>query len=106
MIESALEYIKKQGFSTALLVAIAWILYNKIENLEKRIYDCEADKFAIIVANNERSNEVILQNTEAFERNTEVLEQIKTFVGMGPTIHRKKSPVTGRGGISGFPTNK
>lgn len=87
--ESITEFAKKQGFSTALLLLIAWLLNNKLEQLEVKLWDCEASKFKNITDNNERSNKVIEGNTIALDRNTDVLE---TLIGTKPTTKQKIVP--------------
>lgn len=90
MPEFVTEFLKKQGGFTLLLILIAWILYGKMERLESRIQNCETEKFQLIVENNERSNVVIQRNTEALIQNTETLESIQAYIGLGATIHQRK----------------
>lgn len=98
-----LDALKKQGFTTILLLLIAWLLYNKMEHIEAQLRDCEAEKMQIVSNLVATSNEVISKNSAALERNAEVFE---TIFSTTPTIHRKRIPLTARGGVSGFPSDK
>lgn len=94
-----LDTLKRQGAFAGLLLLIAWVLFSKLERMEERIQNCEAEKFKIITENNERSNVVIDRNTVALDRNTEVVE---TLLGLSPSvIYRKKKPepLTAREGL-------
>lgn len=94
------EALKKQGFTTILLVVIAWILYSKIERIEGHWKNCEDEKLRLVTELVQQTNVVIERNSTALLRNTEAFE---TLLGRKPTIHEKKYPVTSRGGTSGFP---
>lgn len=96
------EYIKKQGPLVALLLGIAWILYNKIEKLEGDIQICNDQKFNAVVSLTQQTNKALDQNTIALERNTEVIENIQAYLGLGSSIHAKKRtvPLTAREGIN------
>ena len=94
------EALKKQGFTTILLVVIAWILYNKMERIEGHWKNCEDEKLRLVTELVQQTNVVIERNSTALLRNTEAFE---TLLGKKLTIHPKKHPVTSRGGLSGFP---
>lgn len=98
------ESLKKQGFTTILLVVIAWILYQKMERIEGHWKNCEDEKLKLVTELVQNCNRVITNNTAALERNTEAFEAITG--GKKPTIHQKKSPITGRGGTYGFPEDE
>jgi hypothetical protein len=93
-----IEIAKKQGFTTVLLLVIAWVLYSKIEYLETRIQNCEADKFQIIEKIVEKSNNTIDRNTQALERNTEIIDAI--LINNSAKSRKKVDPLTARQGIS------
>lgn len=98
------ETLKRQAFTTILLVCIAWILYNKMERIEAHWKNCEDEKLRLVTDLVQQTNRVISQNTTALERNTDAFEIL--VAGKRPVIHHKKIPVTGRGGLSGFPEDQ
>lgn len=88
-----IEIAKKQGFTTVLLLVIAWLLYNKLEAVETRIRDCEAEKFQIIAKMVETSNMVIERNSRALDHNAETMQSIQAYLGLG-TSKNRKTPIT------------
>lgn len=95
------ESLKKQGFTTILLVVIAWLLYSKMERIESHWKNCEDEKLELVTQLVQQTNKVINSNTTALERNTEAFEAL--LGGKKPSIHQKKTPITARGGLYGFP---
>ncbi len=94
------EIAKRYGLPFALLCLAIWWLHSRLEHIENRLAGCEADKFRIITENNERSIAVIQQNTIALERNTETMQGIQAYLGLGITINKSKAvPITAREGI-------
>ncbi len=94
------DIAQKYGLPFTLLCLAIWWLHSRLEHIENRLAGCEADKFKIITENNERSNAVIEQCTYALERNTETLQGIQSYLGIGVSIHKKKpTPITAREGI-------
>lgn len=93
-----IEMVKKQGFAIALLLLVAWVLYQKMEALEAKWTNCEQEKFSMIADMAKSSNLTIERNTAALERNTEALEVIQGYIGIGHTAQRKKKiiPLTAR----------
>jgi hypothetical protein len=95
------ETLKRQAFTTILLVAIAWILYTKMERIEMHWKNCEDEKLRLVTDLVQQTNKVINSNTTALERNTEAFEAL--LGGKKPSIHQKKTLITPRGGLYGFP---
>lgn len=91
-----IDFLKKQGGFTLLLLFLSWKLYGKMEQLETRIEKCEADKFQLILESNKRSDDVIERNTAALTYNTESLEYIQTAIGL--KARKKIIPITAREG--------
>lgn len=71
-----LDFLKKQGAFTLLLLLVSWQLYQKLERLETQIQICNDEKFKSVVELTNRSNLVLEQNTAALKENTEVLEYL------------------------------
>ena len=96
------DIAKRYGLPFLLLLIAVWWQNSRLDHIEHRLEGCEADKFRIITENNERSNAVIAQNTIALERNTDALESIQSYLGIGLSIHQKKRivPLTARQGIN------
>ena len=86
------DIAKRYGLPFTLLLLAVWWLNSRLGTIETRLQGCEADKFRIITENNERSNAVIAKNSQALERNTDVMESIQAYLGVGSTIHAKKQP--------------
>lgn len=95
------EIATRYGLPFTLLCLAVWWQNSRLERIETRLEGCEAAKFKIITENNERSNAVIQQNTHALERNTETMQSIQAYLGIGVTIHKRKTiPLTAREGIN------
>lgn len=96
------DIAKRYGLPFLLLCLAIWWLNTRLNHIETRLQDCEAEKFQIITQNNERSNAVIAQNTIALERNTDVMESIQAYLDLGVPVHQKKRlvPLTARQGIN------
>lgn len=71
-----LDFLKKQGAFTLLLIFLSWQLYQKMERLENQIQICNDDKFKSVTELANRSNLVLERNTAALNENTEVLEHL------------------------------
>ncbi len=99
--EYLLDIGKRYGLPFVLLLLALWWQNSRLDRIETRLQDCEAEKFRIITENNDRSNAVIAQNTIALERNTDVMESIQSYLGLGASIHQKKRilPLTARQGL-------
>lgn len=76
MQEFFIDFLKKQGAFTLLLIFLSWQLYQKMERLENQIQICNDDKFKSVTELANRCNLVLERNTAALQENTEVLETI------------------------------
>lgn len=73
MIQEFWEIVKKQGFSISLLCLVTWYFYNKTEDLETKIDDCNG-------YNKEITTQAVEQWTlgsRIIEKNTEVLKRVE-----------------------------
>lgn len=85
----SLESIKQMWLPVLILLLCLWWLNNRFESIDKRLQNCEADKFAIITANNERSSAVIQKNTEALNQNTETMARLQILLNWNVKSGRK-----------------
>lgn len=84
MQEFFIDFLKKQGAFTLLLIFLSWQLYQKMERLENQIQVCNDDKFKSVTELANRCNIVLERNTAALQENTEVIEAI---------VHRPKTRI-------------
>jgi hypothetical protein len=70
-----LESIRKQGISFLILSAVVYYFYFEMESLKKEFLLCNQQLLNLYSDNNTQMQEVILRNTQAFERIEKILDK-------------------------------
>lgn len=72
------ENIAKQGFSFIILAGVVWYFHRELERIKVEYEKCNEEIKNLYKTHSEQMVQIIAKNTEAFERNNELLAEIKS----------------------------
>ena len=72
------ENIAKQGFSFIILAGVVWYFHRELERIMVEYEKCNEEIKNLYKTHSEQMVQIIAKNTEAFERNNELLAEIKS----------------------------